>query len=146
MCIRDREGTYKIGHSINDAFGKEWYREEEERRTVFQTWWPKLEQGLEAVQNIKPIQLRSDRDLLEEILDLARKEGIRDLNAVLVQLVAIPNVRRVEVAAKEVAGTITNRIALRITVAKKIPVTEISQEHLIPKSIFGMPTDVVEGV
>ena len=122
-----------------------WYREEAELRTVFDTWWPKLKQGLDAIQNIKPSQVRSDRDLLEELLDLARKERIRDLNAVLARLFAIPNVRRVEVAAKEVAGTITDLIALRITVAKKLPVAEIPKEHLIPKSIFGMPTDVVEG-
>lgn len=142
----DKDGTYKLVQSINDAFGDEWYREEEELRTVFQTWWPKLENNLEAVQEVKSMQQRTDRDLLEEILDLARKEGIRDLNAVLVQLFAIPNVRRVEVAAKEVAGTITNRIAIRITVTKKMPITEIPREQLIPKSIFGMPTDVVEGI
>ncbi len=141
----DAKGTYKLVQSINEAFEKEWYAEEEELRTAFQTWWPRLEQTLSGIKDIEPPQMRSDRDILEELLDLARKEGIRDLNAVLVQLFSIPNVRRVEVAAKEVAGTITNRIALKITVAKKMPIEEIPQEQLIPKSIFGMPTDVVEG-
>lgn len=141
----DEEGTYRLVQSINDAFGKEWYREEEEVRTAFQTWWPKLKQALEKVQSIKPSQVRSDRDLLEEILDLARKESIRGLDAILTRLFAIPNVRRVEVAAKEVAGTMTSRVALRITVAKKLPLADIPPEQLIPASIFGMPTDVVEG-
>lgn len=141
----DEEGTYRLVQSINDAFDKEWYGEEEELRTVFQTWWPKLKKDLAKVQHIKPSQIRTDRDVLEEILDLARKEGIRDLNVILAHLFVIPNVRRVEVAAKEVEGMITNRIALRVTVAKKLPVDEIPQEHLIPTSIFGMPTDVVEG-
>jgi len=141
----DVAGTYKLVQSINEAFKKQWYAEEEELRTAFQTWWPKLEQNLNTIQDIKPMRMRTDRDILEELLDLARKEGIRDLNAVLVQLFSIPNVRRVEVAAKEVAGRITDRIALRITVSKKLPIAEIPQEQLIPESIFGMPTDVVEG-
>jgi len=36
-------------------------------------------------------------------------------------------------------------VALRITVAKKFRLAEIQPEELIPSSIFGMPTDVVEG-
>jgi len=141
----DEEGTYRLVQSINDAFGKEWYTEEEDVRTIFQTWWPKLKQALDKVESIKPSQSRTDRDLLEEILDLSRKESIRGLDTVLRQLFGIPNVRRVEVAAKEVAGTKTSRVALRITVAKKLPLAEIQPEELIPSSIFGMPTDVVEG-
>jgi hypothetical protein len=51
----------------------------------------------------------------------------------------------VEVAPKQVAGVITNRLALRITVAKKLPLAEIPPDQLIPSTIFGMHTDVVEG-
>jgi len=141
----DSDGTYRLVQSINDAFEREWYQEEAELRTAFQTWWPKLARDLELVQDIKPMQVRTDRDILEELLDLARKEGIRDLSHVLVRLFLIPSVRRVEVAAKEVAGTVTDQIALRITVSKKKPISEVPQEQLIPKSIFGMSTDVVEG-
>jgi TIR domain len=140
----DQEGTYRLVQSINDALGKELYREQAEVREIFDMWWPKLDEALEKVQSVKPSQIRTDRELLEEILDLARKESIRGLDAVLRHLFAIPNVRRVEVAAKEVAGAMTSRVALRITVAKKLPLTEIRPEELIPASIFGMPTDVVE--
>jgi hypothetical protein len=141
----DQEGTFRLVRSINDGSGRHWYPEDEDVRTAFQTWWPKLEAGLAGVQSIKPSQVRTDRELLEEILDLARKESIRGLDDVLTKLFAIPSVKRVEVAAKEVGGTATRRVALRITVAKKLPVSEIPAEHLIPNAVFGMPTDVVEG-
>ena len=141
----DEEGTYHLVRSINDVFGNEWYREEADAQKVFDTWWPQLKETLQRVQSTKPAEVRTDRELLEEILDLARKERMRDLDAILVQLFAVPNVRRIEVAPKEVAGTKTRRVALRFTVAKKLPITEIPSEHLIPGSIFGMPTDVVEG-
>ena len=40
--------------------------------------------------------------------------------------------------------TMTSRVALRITVTKKLPLAEVRPEELIPSSVFGMPTDVVE--
>jgi hypothetical protein len=140
----DEEGTYGLVRSINDALGKPW-PEEEKVRLVFQKWWSLLKEQLEAVQHIEPVQIRSDRDLLEEMLDLARQAGIRDLNTLLGQLLAAPHVLRVEVGQKQVAGTMTNCLALRIIVAKKLPLAQIPREQLIPPSIFGMPTDVVEG-
>lgn len=141
----DREGTYRLVKSINDAFGKEWYPEEEDVRVAFQTWWPKLEDALGKVESIEPGQTRTDRELLEEILDLTRRESIRGLDNILSQLFTIPTVRRVEVSEKEVGGKTTRRVALRITVARKLPLSEIPAEQLIPATIFGMPTDVVEG-
>ena len=139
----DEAGTFKLVQSINEALGKPW-SDEESLRVVFQKWWPDLKVQLEAVHGIAPTQARSDRDLLEEILDLARQAGLRDLSAVLVRLFSSPNVRRVEVAQKQVAGALTDRIALRITVAKKLPLAQIPRDQLIPASIFGMATDVVE--
>lgn len=82
---------------------------------------------------------------VEEILDLARQTGIRDLNTILGQLFACPNIKRIEVATKEVAGAATTRLSLRITVAKKLPLADVPRDQLIPSSVFGMPTDVVEG-
>ena len=69
---------------------------------------------------------------------------MRDLNNLLGQVLLLPNVRRVEVAPKMVAGEASNRLALRITVAKKLSLAQIPRDQLIPPSIFGMPTDVVE--
>lgn len=142
--VADRDGTYKLVRSINDALGNLW-GEEEKLRTVFLRWWPDLEKQLDNIEQVDTTQIRSDRDLLEEILDLARQTGIRDLNTILGQLFACPNIKRIEVATKEVAGATTNRLSLRITVAKKLPLAEVPRDQLIPSSVFGMPTDVVEG-
>lgn len=140
----DEAGTLSLVRSINDALGRPW-PEEETLRTVFQKWWPTLLEQLQTIEHIEQREVRTDRELLEEILDLARQTGIRDLNTALGTLLAAPNVRRVEVAPKQVAGTITDCLALRIIVAKKLPISEIPRTELIPPMIFGMPTDVVEG-
>ena len=60
------------------------------------------------------------------------------------QILTAPNVSRVEVAPKEIGGKEMKTLALRITVKRKIPKDEITIDELIPSSIFGMLTDVVE--
>lgn len=140
----DDEGTFKLVRSINDALGRP-LAENEKLKRAFGHWWPDLKSQLGTIEHIEPSEVRTDRDVLEEILELARQTGIRDLNNVLSRLLSSTNVRHVEVAPKQVAGVITNRLALRITVAKKLPLAEIPPDQLIPSTIFGMPTDVVEG-
>jgi hypothetical protein len=140
----DQEGTYKLVRSINDALGSP-LADEERLRRCFEHWWPDLSKQIDVIPAIVPTQIRTDRELLEEILELARQAGIRDLNSVLGRLLTTPNIRRVEVAPKQVAGALTNCLALRITVAKKLPLSQIPADQLIPPLIFGMSTDVVEG-
>lgn len=141
----NEEGTLKLTISINDALGKPLPDDEKIRRT-FKHWWPDLQNLLMRIPRTEAREIRDDRDLLEEILEIVRQAGIRDLNNVLGRVLLLSNVRRVEVAPKEVAGKVTNQIALRITVAKKLPLSQISTDQVIPSSIFGMPTDVVEDV
>lgn len=140
----DKVGTLSLVKSINDALGKPWH-EAAQLQELYESLWPSLAKALGEIEHIKQRKVRSDRDLLEEILDLARQAGIRDLNVALGQLVMTPNVLRVEVAPKQVAGAVTNRLALRIIVRKKLPLAEVPKDQLIPSSLFGMPTDVVEG-
>jgi hypothetical protein len=139
------EGTFKLVISINDALGKPLPNEESISR-AFKHWWPDLERILAEIPRTATEQSRSDRALLEEILEIVRQSGIRGLSNLLGRILLLPNVRRVEVAPKEVSGEITNRCALRITVNKKLPLAQIPADQLIPSSIFGMPTDVVEAV
>ena len=89
-------------------------------------------------------EIRTERDLLEEILETVRESGSRDLNNSLARILLLRNVQRIEVAPKQVFGKVINRRALRITVAKKLPLAQIPADELIPPTIFGMPTDVVE--
>jgi len=139
----DESGTFKLVRSVNDSLGKP-LGDEDRLKRVFDHWWPDLAGLLARVEHVESVQIRTDRDLLEEILELVRQSGIRDLTNVLGRLFSFSNVRRVEVAPKQVGGAITNRLALRITVAKKLPPSEVPPDQLIPSSIFGMPTDVVE--
>jgi hypothetical protein len=139
----DEAGTLKLIQSLNNALGRP-LGEEERLKRVFQHWWPDLEKQLNAVQYIEPVQIRTDREILEEILEVVRQTGIRDLTNVLGHLFSLANVQRVEVAPKEVAGIPENRLSIRITVSKKLPLSEIPANQLIPSAIFGMPTDIVE--
>jgi hypothetical protein len=65
------------------------------------------------------------------------------LNRLLGRLLINKNVRRIELAPKEVAGSVTAQPAFRITVVKKLPLAELAADEVIPTSIFGMPTDVI---
>jgi hypothetical protein len=140
----DDEGTYKLVRSVNDALDSPLF-DEVRLRKVFDRWWPDLQEQLNQIQLIKEEQRRTDREVLEEILELVRGTSIRGLISVLSQLLGNPNVRRIEIVKKEIAGTVTNTLALRITVAKKLPMAQIPSDQMIPKSLFGMLTDVVEG-
>jgi hypothetical protein len=144
----DGEGTYKLLRSINDAFDKTMFDEERLKR-VFSHWWPDLMNQLKEIEQhteaYETAELRSDRDILEEILEMMRERGIRGLSGILNQILSIPNVRRIEVSKKIIAGSSTNALAVQITVEKKLPIDQIPKDQLIPKTIFGMPTDVVEG-
>jgi hypothetical protein len=139
----NEEGTLKLVRSINDALGKP-LSDDERTRRAFEHWWPDLRNMLAAIPSTATREIRADRELLEEILEIVRQSGIRDLNNLLGQILLSPNVRRIEVAPKQVAGQVSNRLALRITVAKKLPLAQIPADQVIPSSIFGMPTDVIE--
>lgn len=137
------EGTFKLILSINEALNNP-FPDEDKARLAFSVWWPILGKMLDEIPLTAEREIRSDRAILEEILDIVRQSGMRDLNNLLGQVLLLPNVRRVEVAPKMVAGEASNRLALRITVAKKLSLAQIPRDQLIPPSIFGMPTDVVE--
>lgn len=113
---------------------------------MFTHWWPDLRDVLAEILRTSPREIRPEPELLEEILEIVRQSGIRDLNNLLGQILLIPNVRRIEVAPKQLAGGITRQLALRITVAKKLPLAQIPADQVIPSFIFGMQTDVVEAV
>jgi hypothetical protein len=139
----DEAGTFKLVQSLNSALGKP-LGEEDHMKRVFSHWWPDLEKQLEAIEHSKPAKIRTDRELLEEILEIVRQSGLRDLTNVLGRLFSLSNVQRVEVAPKQVAGKVENRLSIRITVAKKLPPSELGADQVIPPTIFGMPTDIVE--
>jgi hypothetical protein len=72
----EREDTRKLIHTINRALG-ELALPDNKVNEAFDVWWPRLEQRLgQIVLGIsisKP--KRTDRDVLEEILELAREQA-----------------------------------------------------------------------
>jgi hypothetical protein len=137
------EGTLRLVLSINDAVGKP-LADEEKAKRAFGHWWDDLEKMLAQIPHSVPREIRSDRELLEEILEIVRQEGIQDLTNVLGRILCFPNVKSIEVGQKQTAGQVTNRLALKIIVAEKLPLAQIPADQLIPSFIFGMSTDVVE--
>lgn len=139
----DTKGTFKLIRSLNDALGNPLKSEAVERET-FDAWWPQLEKRLAAVPGEASKEVRPDRELLEEILLIVRQAGIRDLNQRLALVLRLPGVERVELAPKVIADEEQPILAIRITVAKKLPARDVPPDEVIPGEIFGMPTDVIE--
>jgi len=59
------------------------------------------------------------------------------------QLLRIPGVVCVGVGLKEVKDKLSDNICFRIYVKKKKPESELAQEHVIPKTINGIETDIL---
>ena len=72
----DKAGSFKLVRSINEALGKP-LADQEKLRNIYEKWWPDLERELKEIPPSAIRKIRSDRELLEEILEIARKAGIR---------------------------------------------------------------------
>jgi hypothetical protein len=59
-------------------------------------------------------------------------------------LLAKANVVGVGVGFREQGGTLTDEVALVVNVTRKLPVTQLSPQDVIPDNIEGIPVDVRE--
>ncbi|HLG95528.1 MAG TPA: TIR domain-containing protein [Bryobacteraceae bacterium] len=74
----DENGTRRLVETLNRALDKP--RKTEDLTDAFAVWWPKLKETLEAISKDEtPPKRRSERDMLEELLELVRSQarGIR---------------------------------------------------------------------
>jgi len=71
-----QEDTWKLVLSLNASLGQN-RLSEGALKEQFEVWWPKLEDRLAGVlsQQVAPNPRRSDRELLEEILDITRRQS-----------------------------------------------------------------------
>jgi len=60
------------------------------------------------------------------------------------KLLFLPNVVGVGIGYKETKNISTERLCLKVYVKKKIPESQLRREHLIPKKIENIETDVEE--
>lgn len=61
-------------------------------------------------------------------------------------LLKIPGVRTVGIGLKEEKGELVGQIAFRVYVVKKKPTESLREDEIIPKMLFGFPTDVLNEV
>ena len=69
----DKDSTKNVMATLNSALGDN-KLEEARLKSSFENWWPKLEISLNEIQltTEEAVPIRSERDILEEILDLVR--------------------------------------------------------------------------
>jgi len=71
----DQPGTRRLLETLNSALGDN-ARKTEDLSTAFDMWWPKLREALDDVpEDEAPEERRSDRDILEELLELTRLQA-----------------------------------------------------------------------
>ncbi len=76
---------------------------------------------------------KQEHDRLMGLLDEARAE-----------LQKYPGVAAVEIGIKESQGDLTDDLAFRVYVTKKLPEDQLAPGEVIPDEIFGVKTDVIE--
>ena len=71
-----RDDTLKLLRTLNRGL-KSNARSPEQLEKLFAHWWPDLKDALDAIPRTKPAKkfLRSDREILEELLDLIRQQS-----------------------------------------------------------------------
>lgn len=81
MSKLDRDDILSLLHTINAMLEKGSLSEEQLKET-FQLWWPSLESKLREIPSSPSTcePKRSDRDILEEILELARRQSRESLS------------------------------------------------------------------
>jgi hypothetical protein len=75
VTVANEEDTCKLLRTINKALGEN-ARSTEQLDKAFKKWWPELKNAVDGIpKTISPAkQLRTDRDLLEEMLSLIRSQ------------------------------------------------------------------------
>ncbi len=86
--LANEHDTKKLVFSLNRALGIEALPDERLNK-VFSVWWPELQGKLAALSAAKPesvIPQRTERDILEEILSLQRRNDLRAMAPELAEL------------------------------------------------------------
>jgi len=60
------------------------------------------------------------------------------------QLLSLANVVGIGYGLKEITGQMTDQEAIVVMVSTKVPVSKLAQHHVVPKSIEGIVSDVIE--
>jgi len=75
-------------------------------------------------------------------VSVRRAQRLKEANAE--RLRRFPNVTGVGVGLQEVGGRRTSTVAIRVYVARKLPVAELAPQDVLPSEVDGVPVDVIE--
>jgi hypothetical protein len=121
-----RDDVHKLLKTLNAGLEDATRRSDAQIDESFEVWWPKLEASLKALppDDVTARPTRTERELLEEILDYVRNQ-----NRVSVQ--ALSEDDRAQIISGRVWNALREtRILVRSTsITKKSPEVEISVEH-----------------
>lgn len=78
-----QDDTRRLVHTLNEALGADNARSHEQIDRSFNLWWPQLQSALAQIATIPQPQSthRSDREILEEVLDAVRTAAQRGTSA-----------------------------------------------------------------
>lgn len=68
----DKNGTFELFRSINDLAPEEIRFGNEKLEHVFEVWWPEIEKALGQIPKTQQATRATERDLLEQILEILR--------------------------------------------------------------------------
>jgi hypothetical protein len=136
----NEEGTLRLVISINSAIGKR--IQDSHLSSQFEKWWPDLKEKLEKQSQQTFPEVRTTREMLEEILSLVRRTGSREMQYALWKILDDPNVHSIQVRQILKSGQSVGQVSFRIMVHNKKPIEKLSDDEIIPEQIYGMPTEV----
>jgi len=137
-----KQGTLNLARSIHAAIGSP--VRVSELPKIFDKWWPDLQESLNEIPRQVSKAKRSEREMLEELLDLVRLTGSRELQNILSSVLSIDNVHSMSITQKFRTGQPTGTVTFIIRVHKKLPEDEVPEDERIPKTIYGIPTSTIE--
>jgi hypothetical protein len=138
----DESGTLRMVMSIHQAINSTLKQHQVEE--TFQVFWPQLQEMLNRVSGDVTPAVRSEREMLEELLGLMRRTGGRELQAALSEILDLANVHSISIMKRQRPGRPSEDIILRVRVHHKIPLADVPEGEVIPATVYGMMTDVVE--
>jgi hypothetical protein len=138
----DENGTRKLVMSIHESIESALpVTQLEETLTLF---WPRLAERLASISRQVPSRVRSEREMLEELLELMRRAGSRELQETLSRMLSLPSVHSIRIAQKQRSGQPTGEILLIIRTHKGALAAGSDDAAVIPTSVYGMTTQVIE--
>jgi hypothetical protein len=126
----DRDGTKRLLQTINAATGSTTSLTEKQLDETFEVWWPRLESALKKTADAhaaEPRHVRTDHDMLKEVLELLRAITRRQTSVDLLSSGQVPTgdvVRSIEEAKRLLQsgkGIEISPQAIAVELAERLP-------------------------